>query len=155
MEFSKVSEDMRVRTVGALGDSDGMLIKQEHLDARQPNKDGQVLGQVPGHGGDVWWVAHDDGTTGAYALNELNSIFIKHTKVSPLYLCPKGCEDNVFHRYGTCQSIQFLSETGEEFDRVAHDFAPKEGGVIRCCKCNAPAVIKKKIVTVTEEVTDE
>ena len=154
MEYNKVSDGMVVKTVGVLGDTEGMLVKQEHLDARQPNKDGQVSGPVPGHGGDVWWVAHDDGTTGAYESKEFYCIFKKHTKVSPLYLCPNGCANNVFQRFGTCQSIQFLSETGEEFDKAVHDFTPKEGNVIRCCECNAPAVIKKKVVITTEEVTE-
>lgn len=65
---------MQVMTSANLGDTKGMLIKRQYLDARQPNKVGEVIGYVPGHGGDVWWVSHADGTTGAYMFDEFNPV---------------------------------------------------------------------------------
>jgi hypothetical protein len=29
---------------------------------------------VPGHGGDVWFVLHEDGTVGAYSFTEMEPI---------------------------------------------------------------------------------
>lgn len=69
MELGKVKVGLKVKTT-KLGDSKGMMVAQEHLDARQPDKEGEVTGYVPGHGGDVWWVKHNDNTTGAYVFSE-------------------------------------------------------------------------------------
>jgi hypothetical protein len=33
--------------------------------------EGTVTGYVPGHGGDAWWVQHDDGSVAAYWYPEL------------------------------------------------------------------------------------
>jgi hypothetical protein len=73
-DVNEIKEGLRVKTVMALGNTKGMFIKQEYLNARQPNKEGTVLGYVAGHGGDVWWVEHDDGMVGAYVFNELNKL---------------------------------------------------------------------------------
>jgi len=55
----------------ALESTDGMLINCKHLDVRRPNATGRYIGWVPGHGGDVWWVEHDDGIVAAYSYNEI------------------------------------------------------------------------------------
>ena len=47
-----------------------MLIKKEHLDVRTVGVKGTVIGYVPGHGGDIWWIKHDDGLIGAYIFDE-------------------------------------------------------------------------------------
>ncbi len=73
MNLDKVKVGLSVRTT-KLGDTMGMLIVQNHLDARKANKEGTVAGYVPGHGGDVWWVRHADGTPGAYAFDEFEPI---------------------------------------------------------------------------------
>lgn len=64
---------MRVKIV-RLEDTKGMLIKQHHLDIREVGQTGILSGYVPGHGGDVWWVNHDNGTIGAYSINEFEEI---------------------------------------------------------------------------------
>lgn len=74
MDLAKVRVGLRVRTDGHLGKTTGMIITQKHLNARQPNKEGEVSGYVPGHGGDVWWVTHNDGTVGAYMFDEFHQI---------------------------------------------------------------------------------
>ncbi len=73
MELDKVRAGLKVKTT-KLGDTMGMFVVQKHLDARKANKEGSVTGYVPGHGGDVWWVRHVDGTTGAYAFDEFEPI---------------------------------------------------------------------------------
>ena len=72
MDINKVEDGMRVKTNPQLGETTGMLVVQKHLDACQPNKEGVLGGYVPGHGGDVWWVRHDDGTTGVYVFDEFD-----------------------------------------------------------------------------------
>ncbi len=74
MELEKMQVGLRVKTNGRLGETTGMFVVQKHLDARQPNKEGEIGGYVPGHGGDVWWVRHADGTIGAYMFDEFVSI---------------------------------------------------------------------------------
>ncbi len=74
MQLEKVEIGLRVRTNERLGKTTSMLIVQKHGDARQPSKEGTVSGYVPGHGGDVWWVTHNDGTVGAYMFDEFSPV---------------------------------------------------------------------------------
>ena len=75
MECNDVKIGMRVRTaqdVQAYGKQvKGMMINAKHLQARRANAIGNVRGYVPGHGGDVWWVEHADGSVAAYCFNEM------------------------------------------------------------------------------------
>lgn len=48
----------------------GFLVKSEYRYARK-NAEGTYKGYVPGCGGDVWWVEHEDGSVGAYLTNEV------------------------------------------------------------------------------------
>ena len=68
-----------------------------------------------------------------------------------LYVCPNDCEDAWFHRYGTAEVTQHLTETGEEIELDTFDFIPKEGEPVRCRKCNAEAVVKRRKIIITEE----
>jgi len=72
-ELANPKSGMRVRVVQVLGTS-GMLIAQRYLDARTAGVTGTLHGYVPGHGGDVWWMKHDDGTESAYSTRELEEI---------------------------------------------------------------------------------
>ena len=69
MELNDVKIGLRVE-VKTLGDTKGMMIKRQHLDVRTIGVKGTVIGYVPGHGGDVWWIKHDDGNVGAYVFDE-------------------------------------------------------------------------------------
>lgn len=58
-----------------LGSTMGMLIMQRHLAVRAVGVTGTVLDWVPGHGGDVWWVHHDESDDiGAYSVDEMAQI---------------------------------------------------------------------------------
>lgn len=57
--------------VTKLGPTTGMLIVRDKLANRKEGARGMVSGIVAGHGGDVWWVRHDDGTTAAYGFDEV------------------------------------------------------------------------------------
>lgn len=48
----------------------GFLVKKHHLECRKPSVSGIICGVVPGHGGDVYWVKHEDETIGAYGYPE-------------------------------------------------------------------------------------
>ncbi len=52
----------------------GFFVKNKHLDARKSNCYGTYIGYVPGAGGEVWWIEHEDGTIAAYMYNELTDI---------------------------------------------------------------------------------
>ena len=52
----------------------GFLVKDKHITCRRPNQKGIYRGSVPGAGGDLWWVEHEDGTIGAYMYNEIEDI---------------------------------------------------------------------------------
>lgn len=69
MELDEIKIGLRVK-VTKLEDTKGMMIKWEHLRVREVGVKGTVIGYVPGHGGDVWWVKHDDGQIGAYVFDE-------------------------------------------------------------------------------------
>ncbi len=60
----------RIKTHERLGSTAGMLIKQTYLDQREPNSTGYIAGIVGGHGGDVYWVQHDNGKQAAYCFDE-------------------------------------------------------------------------------------
>ncbi len=74
MQDSDVRPQMRIKTNHQLGSTNGFTIAKKHIDARRPNAEGMVHSYVPGHGGDVWFVTHDDGSVGAYCFNEFEPI---------------------------------------------------------------------------------
>jgi hypothetical protein len=75
MDCNNVKPNLRVKTNAKLGKTDGMTIKEKHLDVRKPEVTGTVLNYVPGHGGDVWFVKHDDSEdVGAYCFDEFEPI---------------------------------------------------------------------------------
>jgi hypothetical protein len=47
------------------------LVHNRHIEARKPGSVGTYHGYVPGAGGDVWWVLHEDNTVGAYEFTEV------------------------------------------------------------------------------------
>lgn len=70
MDCDKVEPGLRVVT-GNLETTKGMLIVPAALKRRRSGAHGVVGPYVAGHGGDVWWVQHDDGTTAPYMFTEL------------------------------------------------------------------------------------
>lgn len=62
----------KVITPMMLGSTEGFIVHQKHLNSRKPNAKGTIRHYLPGHGGDVWIVDHEDGGDAAvYALTEL------------------------------------------------------------------------------------
>jgi hypothetical protein len=57
----KLRAGMAVRTHTKLDSTIGRLVAPQNLCLRRPATNGTVLGYVPGYGGDVWWVDHENG----------------------------------------------------------------------------------------------
>ncbi len=74
MKESDLKTGARVITHAELGSTKGMMVAARHLTARQPKTPGTLTGYVPGHGGDVWWVKHDDASVAAYCFDEMELI---------------------------------------------------------------------------------
>lgn len=73
MKESDIQIGKKVR-VTQLGETTGMCIHQRNLEVRAVGVLGTIDGFVPGHGGDVLWVKHQDGKIGAYSFEELEVI---------------------------------------------------------------------------------
>ena len=71
MNCDDVRPGIRVKTT-KLESTDGMMIHSSHLTVRQEGIVGTVKNYVPGHGGDVLFVQHDNSTdVGTYCYTEL------------------------------------------------------------------------------------
>lgn len=74
MDCNAVREGMRVRTT-KLGDTLGMMIHAKHILVRRAGVIGVVRSYVPGHGGDVWFVQHENSDeVGAYVFDEIEPV---------------------------------------------------------------------------------
>ncbi len=58
MELENVRIGLHVKVIADNGTM-GMFVKGKHLALRRVGATGTIVGWVPGHGGDVWWVLHD------------------------------------------------------------------------------------------------
>lgn len=72
MNLREVRPGLRVRTVN-LGGTQGMGVAPKLLALRRAFAVGKVLNYVPGLGGDVWWVEHEDGTVAPYCFTEFEA----------------------------------------------------------------------------------
>jgi hypothetical protein len=71
MDCNAVKAGLRVKTIRLEG-IEGMLINPRHLTVRREGVTGTVKEWAPGHGGDVWFVQHDNSEEiGAYCFTEL------------------------------------------------------------------------------------
>ena len=64
----------RITTHIDLDSTSGLLIKQDLLDNRERGVNGVICGIVGGHGGDFYWVKHEDGVKSAYGWMEFELI---------------------------------------------------------------------------------
>ena len=54
-----------------LDSENGLMIHPLHIANRKRNAPCTYIGYVPGHGGDVWWCKHEDGSVAAYSFMEV------------------------------------------------------------------------------------
>ena len=73
MDLQDVKVGLKVK-ITKLRSTSGMMIHPKRLAVRKAGAKGTVLGYVPGHGGDVWWIEHVDGQVGAYCYDEFKPI---------------------------------------------------------------------------------
>lgn len=52
----------------------GFFVKEKYIQARKAGAKGTYHGFVPGAGGDIWWIKHEDGSVGAYVYDELTDV---------------------------------------------------------------------------------
>lgn len=98
-----------------LGPTSGFLVGLLYLQHRTPNVKAKIAGIVGGHGGDLYWVTHDDGTQSVYCYTEFE------------LASPTPCVHEWQHRCGKCgASSEFdgLTETErtgvlKTFNRIA------------------------------------
>jgi len=64
----------KVHTSKVLSSTSGITVKQHHLDARKPDTPGIIRGWVAGHGGDIYWVQHEDESVAAYGWMEFELV---------------------------------------------------------------------------------
>jgi hypothetical protein len=81
MDVDAIKPGLRVRTNATLGGTGGMFVHSKHLTARRTGAEGVAIQYVPGHGGDVWSVRHDDGDIAVYVFSEIEPA------------APDGCDD--------------------------------------------------------------
>lgn len=73
--LSSPKEDLRVKTSSVLESTKGMIVSAKAISNRKPDTLGRIIGYVPGHGGDVWWVEHDDDHMVApYCVTEMTEL---------------------------------------------------------------------------------
>ena len=74
MRLHKVQPEMKVVIID-LHSTKGIFVNKKHLDVREVGVTGTITGPVPGHGGDVWWIKHDEtSTVGAYVYDEFREV---------------------------------------------------------------------------------
>lgn len=73
MDIGMIKPGQAVKTNAELGKTRGFNVKPERIAARRKNANGTVKNFVPGHGGDVWFVEHADGSIAAYMFDEFES----------------------------------------------------------------------------------
>ncbi len=75
MEEGRYPKEGDRALVVKLGSEAGIIVTPEHFDVRRQGASGTVRGYVAGHGGDVWWVHHDESSEiGAYGIDEIAQI---------------------------------------------------------------------------------
>lgn len=73
MNVANIVEGMSVRTHERLGTTRGFIVPRRYLDARRAGQKGTLKTWVPGHGGDVWLIEHEDGQQSVYAYTEFSA----------------------------------------------------------------------------------
>jgi len=73
MDLNDIKVGMKVK-ITKLESTKGFFIKNKHLEVRKENIIGTIKNYVCGHGGDVWWIEHDNGDVGAYCFTEFEEL---------------------------------------------------------------------------------
>ena len=71
MKLNDIRIGIKVHII-KLESTSGMIVAQEHLNNRKLGLTGIVRCCVAGHGGDAWFIEHDDKSIGAYCFTEFS-----------------------------------------------------------------------------------
>lgn len=63
-----------VRTNTQLEIPQSMIAMPSLIANRRPDSQGMITGVVPGHGGDVYWVKHEDDKVAPYSFSEFELV---------------------------------------------------------------------------------
>ena len=149
MKINEVKNGMRVK-ITKLGSTLGYMVKDKHIEARTLGSIGVLDGQIPGHGGEIWWIQHGEtpsklSSVGAYAYDEFEEIDIAgnivvdgiHTNIlnlgfdtfdaSKLVLSVSSSRNVVFHTdQGDIvidrESGKIILPPNVDYDKAAQDF---------------------------------
>ncbi len=71
MDLKDVKPGLQIRTAFQLESTAGIHASERTLSLRKPDTDGVVQQFLPGHGGDIWLIAHEgDDYCAAYGFTE-------------------------------------------------------------------------------------
>jgi hypothetical protein len=112
MQDSKVHPGLRIVTRRLKKDgTKGMLIHAKHLSVRRRDVTGTIIQAVAGHGGDVWFVQHDESDqVGAYAFTEMEPLPLWHDEMTKAGLNAGILDRLKFHN--GLQMKQIVEHTG-------------------------------------------
>lgn len=65
-----LQQGTKIKTHEKLNEPHGMLLGANALENRAPSTVGSIMLPAPGHGGDVYFVKHDEGVVAAYCWDE-------------------------------------------------------------------------------------
>lgn len=71
---NQVKPGLKIITNDKLGPTKGFMVHLDHIANRKENTKGTIEHFVPGHGRDVWFVKHDDGSIAAYCFDEFKLV---------------------------------------------------------------------------------
>jgi hypothetical protein len=57
--------------IASANDCEGFFVRNKYITSRKAGVNCTYLDFVPGSGGDIWWMEHEDGTVGAYMCTEV------------------------------------------------------------------------------------
>ena len=60
----------KIVTDKRLGSTSGIFVRPQYIEARRPSAKGVIKNWVAGHGGDIYWVEHEDGAIAVYGWME-------------------------------------------------------------------------------------
>lgn len=72
MNLNNVKVGLKVR-VTHLESTTGYMIAPQAIAKRKAGVVGEIVSWVSGHGGDVWWVKHEDGDVAPYCFTEFEA----------------------------------------------------------------------------------
>lgn len=65
-----LKNDTKIVTHRTLDSTQGLCVSSQYIAARKSGAKATIFGVVGGHGGDVYWARHEDGSEAVYCFTE-------------------------------------------------------------------------------------